>query len=145
MAPVRQLVEGESQIVERTHALMFGALMLIALTVAISVLATLSASVLERRRDFALMKALGGTEAQLMRLFLLETMLLAGGGIVAGYMIGSGAAWVISEANFHTATLPRLQVLPMVVLLNLVIAAVAALLPVRALRNLEPAALLRGE
>ena len=44
--PVRQLVEGESRIVDRTHALMYGAVLLIALTVAVSVLATLSASVL---------------------------------------------------------------------------------------------------
>ena len=64
--PVRQLVEGESRIVDRTHALMYGAVLLIALTVAVSVLATLSASVLERRRDFALMKALGGSQTQLL-------------------------------------------------------------------------------
>lgn len=143
--PVRQLVEGESQIVDRTHALMFGAVVLIALTVGVSVLATLSASVLERRRDFALMKALGGTEGQMMSLFLLETTALAVGGVLVGFVFGSGAAWVISEVNFHTATLPRIQVLPLVVLLNLMIASVAALFPVRALRGLQPAAILRGE
>jgi putative ABC transport system permease protein len=143
--PVRQLVEGESRIVDRTHSLMFGAVLLIALTVAISVLATLSGSVLERRRDFALMKALGGTQMQMMSLFLLETMLLALAGVAAGYLIGSGCAWLIGESNFHTATLPRITVLPLVLLLNLAIAAIAALLPVRVLRGLEPAALLKGE
>jgi putative ABC transport system permease protein len=143
--PVRQLVDGESRIVDRTHALMFGAVLLIALTVGVSVLATLSASVLERRRDFALMKALGGREWQMAGLFLLETLLLALGGVVAGYMLGSAAAWGISEANFHTATLPRVGVIPAVLLLNVTIALLAALLPVRALRGLEPAALLKGE
>ena len=96
VTPVRQLVEGESQIVDRTHALMFGAVTLIALTVAVSILATLSASVLERRRDFALMKALGGGQGQLMNLFLLETLVLAVGGVVAGYVLGSAAAWAMS-------------------------------------------------
>ncbi len=124
---------------------MFGAVLLIALTVAVSVLATLSASVLERRRDFALMKALGGSERQMMSLFLLETLLLAAGGVALGYLVGSALAWVISEANFHTATLPRLQVLPVVLLLNILIAALAALFPVQVLRRLEPAALLKGE
>jgi putative ABC transport system permease protein len=143
--PVRQLVEGESKIVDRTHTLMFAAVLLIALTVAVSVLATLSASVLERRRDFALMKALGGSERQMMSLFVLETMLLAVGGVVLGYIAGSAAAWAISEANFQTASLPRLQVLPLVILLNAAIAILAALFPVRSLRNLEPAALLKGE
>ena len=143
--PVRQLVEGESNVVDRTHALMFGAVVLIALTVAVSVLATLSASVLERRRDFALMKALGGTEAQMMALFLSETLLLAFGGVVVGWALGSVAAWAISEVNFGTATLPRLGVLPLVLLLNLLVAGLAAWFPVRSLRGLEPAALLKGE
>jgi putative ABC transport system permease protein len=143
--PVRQLVEGESRIVDRTHTLMFAAVLLIALTVAVSVLATLSASVLERRRDFALMKALGGSEAQMMALFLLETLLLAAGGVILGYVVGSAAAWLISEVNFETASLPRLSVLPLVILLNAAIATLAALFPIRSLRGLEPAALLKGE
>ncbi len=143
--PVRQLVEGESRIVDRTHALMFGAVLLIALTVAVSVLATLSSSVLERRRDFALMKALGGSQGTLIRMFLLEAFVLALAGVVAGFVVGSTAAWAISKGNFHTATLPHLSVLPMVLLLNLAIAALAALLPVRVLRTLQPAALLKGE
>jgi putative ABC transport system permease protein len=143
--PVRQLVEGESKIVDRTHALMYGAVLLIALTVAVSVLATLSASVLERRRDFALMKALGGSQGQLMGMFLLEALVLALAGVAAGFVVGSAAAWAISEGNFHTATLPHLSVLPLVLLLNVVIAAMAALLPARVLRGLQPAALLKGE
>ena len=143
--PVRQLVEGESKIVDRTHALMYGAVLLIALTVAVSVLATLSASVLERRRDFALMKALGGSQGQLMGMFLLEALVLALAGVAAGFVVGSAAAWAISEGDFHTATLPHLSVLPLVLLLNVAIAALAALLPVRVLRGLQPAALLKGE
>jgi putative ABC transport system permease protein len=143
--PVRKLVEGESRIVDRTHALMYAAVLLIALTVGVSVLATLSASVLERRRDFALMKALGGTQIHLMALFLFEALILALAGVLAGFLIGSAAALVISEVNFHTATLPRLTVVPLVLLLNLAIAILAALFPARILRTLQPAALLKGE
>ncbi|WP_035350247.1 ABC transporter permease [Edaphobacter aggregans] len=143
--PVRQLVEGESRIVDKTHALMYGAVLLIALTVAVSVLATLSASVLERRRDFALMKALGGSQKQLMAMFLLEALVLALAGVAAGFVIGSAAAWAISQLNFHTASLPHVGVLPLVLLLNILIAVLAAVFPVRVLRTLEPAALLKGD
>jgi putative ABC transport system permease protein len=143
--PVRQLVEGESRIIDRTHALMYAAVLLIALTVGVSVLATLSASVLERRRDFALMKALGGTQIHLMGLFLFEALLLAFAGVIAGFVVGSLAALAISEANFHTATLPRISVVPLVLLMNLLIATLAAVFPARVLRGLQPAALLKGE
>ena len=108
-------------------------------------LATLSASVLERRRDFALMKALGGTQRHLLSLFLLEATVLALLGVVGGWLIGSLAAWVISEVDFNTATLPRLSVLPVVLLLNLLLAGCAAFFPSRVLRSLEPAALLKGD
>lgn len=145
VSPVRQLVEGESRIVDRTHALMDSAVLLIALTVAVSVLATLSASVLERRRDFALMKALGGSQRHLLSLFLLEAAALALAGVFAGWILGSAAAWLISELNFSTATLPRPQLLPVVLLLNLLIAGAAAAIPARILRTLQPAALLKGE
>ncbi len=143
--PVRALVAGESRIVDRTHALLFGAMALISLTVAVSVLATLSASVLERRRDFALMKALGASQAQMLLHFLLEALLIATAGVVLGYILGSAVAWAIGLENFGTATLPRLSLLPVVLLLNVLIAAAAALLPARALRGLQPAALLKGE
>ncbi len=124
---------------------MYAAVLLIALTVAVSVLATLSASILERRRDFALMKALGAGQLQLTALFLLEALILALAGVAAGYLLGSATAWLIGRINFGTATLPHPAVLAPVLLLNLLIAAVAALLPARILRTLEPAALLKGE
>ena len=143
--PVRQLVEGESRIVDRTRALMLGAVLLIALTVAVSVLATLSASVLERRRDFALMKALGGSQRTLNNLFLLEALALAAVAVLAGWIVGSAIAWIISELNFGTSAPPLLAVLLPVTLLNLTIATLAATAPLHSLRRLQPAALLRGE
>jgi putative ABC transport system permease protein len=143
--PIRQLVEGESRIVDRTHALMYAATLLIALTVGVSVLATLSASILERRRDFALMKALGGSHTHLTALFLAEALVISLAGVVFGYVLGSAAALAISELNFHTATLPQLSLLPLVLLLNLAIATAAGFFPARVLRTLQPAALLKGE
>lgn len=142
---VRQLVESESLVVNRTHALMLSSLVLIALTVAICVLATLTASVLERRRDFAIMKALGSTQHQVSLLFLLEAVVLALVGAVAGYLVGSLLAFLIGEWNFHTAIAPLWQIAPQVLFLNLLVAMVAAGLPMRILRAVEPATLLRGE
>ena len=143
--PVRQLVEGETNLVEKTHALMFSAVLLIALTVAVSVLATLSASVLERRHDFALMKALGCSQAQLTWLFLFEALVLALAAVLAGWLLGSGVAWLISELNFGASAPPLLSVLPAILLLNLAVAGIAATAPLESLRRLQPAALLRGE
>ncbi len=143
--PIRQLVEGEARIVDRTRSLMFGSLVLISLMVAVSVLATLSASVLERRRDFAVLKALGSSQAQLQMLFLLEALALSLGGVVSGFLLGAIAAITIGKINFGAAIFPTAAILPPVAALNLVVATLAALLPLRVLRRLQPAALLKGD
>ncbi|MHB8302707.1 MAG: ABC transporter permease [Acidobacteriaceae bacterium] len=142
---VHQLVDAEANVVARTRALMLSSLILISLTVAICVLATLTASVFERRRDFAVMKALGATQQRVNLLFLLEAVVLAIAGLLAGYLAGCGIAYLIGEWNFHTSIAPVWRVFPEVALLNLLVALLASAIPMRILRRLEPAALLRGE
>ncbi|HET9087565.1 MAG TPA: FtsX-like permease family protein [Acidobacteriaceae bacterium] len=142
---VHQLVEAESNVVSRTRSLMLSSLVLIALTVAISVLATLTASVFERRHDFAIMKALGATQRNVTIIFLAEAVLLAMLALVCGYLLGCGIADLIGQWNFHTSIAPVWRVLPQVALLNLVVALLAAAIPMRLLRRLDPATLLRGE
>jgi putative ABC transport system permease protein len=56
--PVRQIVEAETRVLGKTRAALLAAATLIILTAALCVLATLTAWVLDRRRDFAIMKAL---------------------------------------------------------------------------------------
>ena len=142
---VHQLIEAEANIVSRTRSLMLSSLVLISLTVAICVLATLTASVLERRRDFAVMKALGATQHHVRLLFLLEAIVLAMAGLLGGYVLGCGIAYLIGEWNFHTAIFPLWRIVPQVALLNLMVAVLAAAIPLRILSHLEPATLLRGE
>ncbi len=142
---VHQLVDAEANVVARTRSLMFSSLILISLTVAICVLATLIASVFERRRDFAVMKALGATQHQVGLLFMLEAVALALVGLLGGYVLGCGIAYLIGEWNFHTTIFPVWRIVPQVAILNLVIALLAAAVPLQILRRLEPATLLRGE
>jgi putative ABC transport system permease protein len=142
---VHQLVDAEANVVSRTRSLMFSSLLLISLTIAVCVLATLTASVLERRRDFAVMKALGAAQHRVSTLFLLEAIVLALAGLVCGYILGCSIAWWIGQWNFHTTIYPLWSIVPQVALLNLAVAIVAAAIPMRILRRLEPATLLRGD
>lgn len=142
---VHQLVDAEANVVSRTRSLMLSSLILISMTVAICVLATLTASVLERRRDFAVMKALGATQYRVSFLFMMEAVVLGLTGLAFGYVLGCGIAFLIGEWNFHTTIFPVWRILPQVAFLNLFVALIAAAIPMRVLRQLEPATLLRGE
>jgi putative ABC transport system permease protein len=75
----------------------------------------------------------------------LEAFALAAAGAVVGAIAGALAALTIGELNFHTVVGLHPAVWLVTLAVNLVVAAIAAMLPLRALRGIQPAALLRGE
>jgi putative ABC transport system permease protein len=81
--PVRQIMEGEANVLNKTRATVYAAATLVVLTSALCVLATLIGWVFDRRRDFALMKALGASERLISGFFAAEAAAL---GIVGGLL-----------------------------------------------------------
>lgn len=142
---VRQVTEGEANVLGKMRATLLVAAILIILTAAVCVLATLTGWVSDRRRDFALMKALGASGRMLQGFFATEAAALGAVGATLGFVIGVGAAIWIGRVNFHAPVSPRLSVLPVVLLGGIVIALVAAIVPISLLRRVQPATILRGE
>jgi putative ABC transport system permease protein len=143
--PVRQVMEGEARVLGKTRATLLAAAVLIILTAALCVLATLTGWVSDRRRDFAIMKALGASDRLIQSFFATEAAALGAVGAVIGYVIGVGVAAWIGRANFHAPVVPRLDVFPPVLIGSVVVALLAALFPISLLRRVQPAMILRGE
>ena len=143
--PVRQIMEGEARVLGKTRATMLYAAMLIILTAALCVLSTLMGWVFDRRRDFAIMKALGASERLLNGFFAAEAAALGTVGALIGFVTGIGVAAWIGRANFHASVTPRFGLLPGVVAGCVAVALISALLPISLLRRVEPAMILRGE
>jgi putative ABC transport system permease protein len=66
-------------------------------------------------------------------------------GAAIGFAAGTGIAAWISRANFETALNPRLLIFPPVLAGSIVIALLAAAIPMSLLGRIEPANILRGE
>jgi len=143
--PVRQILEGEARVLGKTRATLLYAAMVIILTAALCVLSTLIGWVFDRKRDFAIMKALGASERLLNGFFAAEAAALGATGALIGFAIGVGVAAWIGRANFHASVAPRFSLLPGVVAGCIVVALISALLPISLLRRVEPAMILRGE
>ncbi|MBZ5569792.1 MAG: ABC transporter permease [Acidobacteriia bacterium] len=143
--PVRQIVEGEARVLGKTRAALLAAVAMIILTAALCVLATLTAWVLDRRRDFAIMKALGASERVVNGFFAAEAAALGAVGAVIGFAIGIGVAAWIGRVNFHAAVVPRFGVFPVVFAGSVAVALISAVLPIGLLRRVQPATILRGE
>lgn len=143
--PVRQIVEGEARVLGKTRATLLAAAALIILTAALCVLSTLMGWVFDRRRDFAIMKALGASGRLLSSFFAAEAAAMGAIGAVVGFLIGLGIAAWIGRVNFHATVVPRWSVLPFVLAGSIAVTLLSAILPISLLRRVEPAVILRGE
>jgi putative ABC transport system permease protein len=143
--PVRQIMEGEARVLGKTRATLLAATALIILTAALCVLSTLMGWVFDRRRDFAIMKALGASDRLLNGFFATEAAVLGAVGALIGFLLGIGIAAWIGRVNFHAPVAPRFAVLPVVLAGSIVITLLASIFPISLLRLVQPAAILRGE
>jgi putative ABC transport system permease protein len=143
--PVRQIMEGEARVLGKTRATLLAAAALIILTAALCVLSTLMGWVFDRRRDFAIMKALGASGRLLNGFFAAEAAVLGATGAFIGFLVGIGIAAWIGRANFHAPVVPRFSVLPVVLAGSMAVTLLSAILPISLLRRVQPAVILRGE
>jgi putative ABC transport system permease protein len=135
----------EGRLLERMRRLM--ALVTIAALIAAGLCAfgTLTDLALERRREIALMKALGATPGDVVRLFAAESLAIGGLGGLAGWLLGVGFAELIGRQVFHSAVALRADVPLIVMALALTVAGLAGLGPIRLALAVEPAAALKGD
>lgn len=143
--PVRRITQAQTSVVGKTRSVVLASSAVVVILIMLCMVATLTSSVLERRKDFAVMKALGASNRALRFLFAAEASLLALAGAVAGFVAGSGIAYWIGKANFDTAILPQPILLLPVLLGSTLLALLACTAPLRLLQQIQPAGILRGE
>jgi putative ABC transport system permease protein len=143
--PIRQVAEGEGRILGRVSALMWLVTVAALLAAAVAVAATAGTTVLERRKEIGLMKALGASRALVGAFFLGEQWLIALLGGAAGYVLGLGLAHLLGQQVFGVSPQLRPILLPVVLGVAAVVATLGSLAPLRNIMRLDPAPVLRGE
>jgi putative ABC transport system permease protein len=139
------LSDTEAGLLERMRRLM--ALVTAAALIAAGLCAfgTLTDLALERRRDIALLKSLGASRGDVVRLFAAESLAIGLLGGLTGWLLGVVFAEFIGRTVFH-ATVALSPMVPLVVLgLSLAVAGVAGLGPIRLALSVEAAAALKGD
>jgi putative ABC transport system permease protein len=143
--PVRQVTQAQTSVVGKTRSVVLASSAAVVVLIMLCMVATFTGSVLERRKDFAVMKALGASNRTVNFLFASEAALLALAGSATGYVLGCGVAFWIGKANFDAAILPQPMLLFPVLLGSVVLALIASTAPLRLLQQIQPAGILRGE
>lgn len=142
---IRRVADGEGKILTHVRTLLWLVTFAALLAAALAVGASSAASVIERRTEIGLMKALGAGSATVGFLLAAEQLLLAvvGGGI--GYSLGLILARFVGTKVFGTAPEPSLLVLAVVLALAACVTLLGSALPLRRAAHYDPAPILRGE
>ena len=143
--PIRKVSASEGQILEKIKGLM-GLISLVILVLAtLCVNTTLIAIVGERSKEFALQKSLGAKKFDIIRQISTEILIIAFCAIIIGLGLGYLLAQVLGITVFKSYIDMRLPVLPITILLSLLVAFVAVIIPTRRALSINVANVLKGE
>jgi putative ABC transport system permease protein len=142
---IRKVADSEGRILSRVSTLLWIVTLAALIAAALGVAATSATTVLERRAEIGVMKALGASTTLVNGIFLAEQLLLAVTGGVIGFALGAVLARALGESVFGTPASPRIVLVPVVVGLAALVAIVGSLVPLRRASQFEPAMILRGE
>ena len=143
--PIRKVSASEGQILEKIKGLM-GLISLVILVLAtLCVNTTLIAIVGERSKEFSLQKSLGAKKFDIIRQISTEILIIAFCAIIIGLGLGYLLAQVLGITVFKSYIDMRLPVLPITIVLSLLVAFVAVIIPTRRALSINVANVLKGE
>jgi putative ABC transport system permease protein len=142
---IHRVADGEGKILTRVRMLLWLVTFASLLAAALAVGASSAASVIERRTEIGLMKALGAGSGTVGWLLAAEQLLLAFVGGCVGYAVGLLLARFLGTKIFGVPPEPSLLVLGVILVLAAGVTLLGSALPLRRAARFDPAPILRGE
>jgi putative ABC transport system permease protein len=142
--PIWQIASAEGALLTKLNAVMLLLTVLALGASATAVSTSLMASMAERSREIALMKAMGADRFQVSAIFVGETLLISLAGGAVGYLLGDRLAAVISHTVFNSALASPLWLFPTAIVSALVVAVAGSVVPLRRALLVEPVRVLKG-
>ena len=142
---IRQAAQNEGTVLSHISGMMLLIALASLVAAALAVSAAMATTVLERRQEVGLMKALGATATAIGSLFVTEASLLALGAGLIGFALGDVIAQRIGQAVFHSTVAITPVLLPIVIFLALVVTIGGSAAAINRALKLDPVIVLRGD
>jgi putative ABC transport system permease protein len=140
-----ELKANDLKVITRAFAVPMRVMVGVAFAVGVLVIAlTAYAALIEHRRDYGILKALGANHARLYRVALEQTLILALLGLVVGAAFFVGGREIIGWVRPQFAIVLTPTIVAQVVGVALIMGLVAAVIPARRLARLDPSTAFRG-
>jgi len=141
---VKQVTNAQMALLDKIEYMMMLITFVALLAAALGVMTTMTASVVERKKEIGMMKAIGAQGSKIAALFLAEAVIIGVIGGTIGFVAGIFLAGYIGESVFASAITPNFLVLPLIVIISIIVAVASSALPVRRAIRIEPAEVLRS-
>jgi putative ABC transport system permease protein len=142
---VRQVAETEGHVLGRLSTLLWLVSIAALLASGLVIGSASATTVLERRREIGLMKALGAGRRRIVSIFIAEQFLVALTGGLLGFAAGEGLGYLVGRIVFGTPATGRILLLPVVLALAVAVTLAGSLWPLGRVARLDAAPVLRGE
>ena len=143
--PIAKVSKSEGLILDKIKLLMALVSFVILLITSMCVNTTLSAILLSRSREIALLRAIGASKKNVLNLFGVETFVTALAAAFIGSLLGFLLAQILGFAIFGASIDFRGLSVPISMTISLIFAVIAAYYPMRRALNNKMADILRGE
>jgi putative ABC transport system permease protein len=140
---VRQVSMTEEKVVKKVNWLMILVTLAALIASSLTMTSTTAALVMQRRKELALMKAIGSNNSFVLRYLFMEILLLGTVGSLLGYALGTFFSSILGGTILETVFTMKPIVLPLVLFVGLLIILLGSLWPLRRAMMLDPAEVLR--
>ena len=142
---VKRVTASETSVLSKLQALVLLVTVIVLALTMICVATTMTAVVTERRQEIGLRKAIGASDASIMKEFMGESLLLGAIGGILGAIVGFVFAQVVSVNVFGSSIFFRPLLAIITIIVSVLITAVTCVLPIRSATRVDPALVLKGE
>ncbi len=143
--PLRQIVHGEERVLDTVSVLGLAALAAVLALTALGVSASMLARVVERRKEFALLQALGAHRTSVVKFLLAEAATLGGVASLGGFALGTLLAAFVVRQVFDVSISPHALAFAAALVVTTAVALLAGAIACRRMLGLQPAVALRGD
>jgi putative ABC transport system permease protein len=143
--PLRQIVRGEKHVLDKIEVLCLTALGAVLALTALGVSASMLARVVERKKEFALLQALGAHRRSVVKFLLAESVAVGGIAAVAGFALGTLLAALVMWQVFQVRVSPHGLAFAAALVVTTAVALLAGAIACQRILRLQPAAVLKGE
>ena len=142
---VKRVTQSETTVLSKLQGLVLLVTIIVLALTMICVATTMTAVVAERRKEIGLRKALGASNASIIKEFMGEALVLGAIGGLIGALLGFGFAEIVSMNVFNSSINFVPWLLPVTILASMVVTGIACLIPIRSATQIDPALVLKGE